>query len=145
MVSTLITQSHHWDVVMLSGIHRPMPLKVAGLTPLYSLAVPLIKYAGSSCYLLSRHAALTYLKDLLPMTLPYDHEYDRAWARGLKIRIAHPAPCQHSAELGSDIIPTGSIRRSFHWSQRLTTYVWRLQNDLARILFGCWQWWKYKN
>jgi glycosyl transferase family 25 len=145
VIHGLMKQNHLWDVVMLSGVHRPMPLKVASVMPSYSLAIPLVKYAGSSCYLLHRSAAQAYLKDLLPMSLPYDHEYDRAWARGLKVRIVHPAPCQHSSEMGSDISPQGAaVQRKFHWSRRLPTYAWRIQNDLSRILYGLGQWWKYR-
>lgn len=116
VVNALMERSEQWDVVMLSGVRSGRPLHVSQLLGRYTLAVPLSRYAGSSCYLVSRHAAEVYLRDLLPMSLPYDHEYDRAWARGLKIRIVTPAPCLHSFEDGSDLHPAGVVRKNFHWT-----------------------------
>lgn len=144
VVSALMERSEQWDVVMLSGVHSGRPLHVSQLLGRYTLAVPLSRYAGSSCYLVSRHAAEVYLRDLLPMSLPYDHEYDRAWARGLKIRIVTPAPCLHSFEDGSDLHPAGVVRKNFHWTQRLGTYWWRLKTDVRRIVHGLGQWMRYR-
>lgn len=144
VVNALMERSEQWDVVMLSGVRSGRPLHVSQLLGRYTLAVPLSRYAGSSCYLVSRHAAEVYLRDLLPMSLPYDHEYDRAWARGLKIRIVTPAPCLHSFEDGSDLHPAGVVRKNFHWTQRLGTYWWRLKTDARRIVHGLGQWMRYR-
>lgn len=144
VVNALIDRADQWDVVMLSGVHSGSPLSVAKLMDEYTLAVPLSRYAGSSCYLLSRKAAEIYLRDLLPMSLPYDHEYDRAWARGLRVRIVTPAPCLHSFEDGSDLHPAGVVRENFHWSKRLGMVSWRLKTDLRRIFHGLGQWLRYR-
>ncbi len=145
VLHALFERADQWDVVMLSGIHSGRQLRVSGLVGHYSLAVPLARYAGSSCYVLSRHAAEVYLRDLLPMSLPYDHEYDRAWDRGLKTRVVKPAPCQHSFEDGSDLHPPGVVRKNFHWSQRLGTYGWRFKTDLRRLGHGLTQWLRYRS
>jgi len=144
VIQTLIERPTQWDAVMLSGVHSGRPLILSPLVAHYSLAVPLSRYAGSSCYLINRSAAQAYLRDLLPMSLPYDHEYDRAWARGLKIRIVTPAPCRHTFEDGSDLHPPGVVRENFHWTQRLGTYWWRLRTDVRRICHGLGQWLKYR-
>ncbi len=144
VIGALMERAEQWDVVMLAGVHSGRPLRVAPLWGAYALAVPLSRYAGSSAYLLSRHAAEVYLRDLLPVSLPYDHEYDRAWARGLKTRIVTPAPCRHSFEDGSDLHPPGVVRRNFHWSRRLGTLWWRLKTDLRRIAHGLGQWLRYR-
>lgn len=145
VIRALMDNSKAWDVVMLSGIHPGKPLTVGRLLDAYELAVPLVRYAGSSCYLLNRHAAEAYARDLLPMSLPYDHEYDRGWARGLKARIVMPAPCLHSFEDASDLHPAGVVRTNFHWTKRLGAYGWRLKNDLRRIFHGLGQWLKYRS
>ncbi len=144
VIDALMERAEQWDVAMLSGIHSGRDLRLAALTGPYHLSVALQRYAGASCYLLSRHAAEVYLRDLLPMSLPYDHEYDRAWARGLKTRIVTPAPCRHSFEDGSDLHPPGVVRRNFHWSRRLGTLWWRLKTDLRRIAHGLGQWLRYR-
>ena len=144
VVNALIDRADQWDVVMLSGVRSGSPLSVAKLMDEYTLAVPLSRYAGSSCYLLSRKAAEIYLRDLLPMSLPYDHEYDRAWARGLRVRIVTPAPCLHSFEDGSELHPAGVVRENFHWSKRLGMVSWRLKTDLRRIFHGVGQWLRYR-
>lgn len=144
VIDALLDCPDAWDVVMLSGIHAASPVRLRRLTGRYGLAVALSRYAGASCYLLSRHAAKVYLRDLLPMSLPYDHEYDRAWARDLKIRIVTPAPCRHSFDDGSDLHPPGVIRNNFPWPQRLGAYWWRLRTDLRRIGHGLAQWWRYR-
>lgn len=144
VLQALFDRKDQWDAVMLSGIRNGRPLTTSKLTETYFLAVPLSRYAGSSCYLVNRGAAQAYLRDLLPMSLPYDHEYDRAWARGLKIRIVTPAPCLHSFEDGSDLHPPGVVRNNFHWTRRLGTYGWRLRTDVRRVFHGLGQWLKYR-
>lgn len=140
VVDALIAQADQWDMVMLSGIHSSSKLTLRQLTRGYRLAVSLIRYAGASCYLVNRHAAQIYVDGLLPMSLPYDHEYDRAWAWRLKCRAVAPAPCKHSFEDGSDLHPPGVIRNNFHWTKRLATYSWRIRTDLRRLLHGLGQW-----
>ncbi len=144
VIHALVQQADQWDVVMLSGVRSGNPMRLSSLVAHYALAVPLARYAGSSCYLMSRNAASRYLQDLLPMSLPYDHEYDRAWARGLKTRIVTPAPCQLSFEDGSDLHPPGVVRNNFHWTRRLGTYGWRLRTDVRRIVHGLGQWLRYR-
>ncbi len=144
VLQALIHERDQWDVVMLSGIRSCYPLNTRKLMEPYNLAVPMSRYAGSSCYLINRDAAQAYLLDLLPMSLPYDHEYDRAWARGLKTRIVTPAPCLHSFEDVSDLHPPGVVRNNFHWTARLGTYWWRLRTDVRRIFHGLGQWMKYR-
>lgn len=144
VVQALLAKADEWDVVMLSGIHSASPLLLGEICDRFRLAVPLSRYAGSSCYLLSRRAAQRYLQDLLPMRLPYDHEYDRAWARGLRTRIVVPAPCIHSFVDGSEVHPPGVKRHNRRWYQRWHTYAYRLRTDVHRVLHGLAQWWRHR-
>ncbi|MFM8575177.1 MAG: glycosyltransferase family 25 protein [Limnohabitans sp.] len=145
VVDALLAQASQWDMVMLSGIHSASKLPLRTLTGKYRLAVSLIRYAGASCYLVNRHAATVYVDGLLPMSLPYDHEYDRAWAWRLKCRAVVPAPCRHSFEDGSDLHPSGVIRNNFHWTKRMSTYGWRIKTDLRRLVHGLAQWLMYRS
>lgn len=140
VLSELMEKHAQWDVVKLSGLHSGTPLAVSDLGPPYRLAVGLSRYTGASCYLVNRFAAQAYAKDLLPMTLPYDHEYDQAWSRGIRIRMVVPAPCVHSFEMGSVLHPAGVSRPNFHWTKRLGTFSWRGRNELRRLVHGLGQW-----
>lgn len=145
VLRNLRSVADQWDVVKLSGIHSGTPLSLRPLGLGYRLAVGLSRYTGASCYLVNRQAAEAYLRDLLPMTLPYDHEYDRAWSRNMRIRMVVPAPCQHSFEMGSDLHPRTVLRPNFHWTKRLSTFRWRLGNELRRLFHGLFQWFLYKS
>jgi glycosyl transferase, family 25 len=145
VVSQLIAHPHRWDMVRLSGMHSGTPLKLLRLdqTP-YSIAVSTTSYTGSSCYLVNKKAARTMVEALLPMRLPYDLAYERAWETGLKVRMVTPAPCGHSFDMGSVIHQAGVVRLNFHWSKRLPTYAWRIKNDLQRFVYGLGQYVKEK-
>lgn len=145
VLGELMACATQWDVVKLSGLHSGTPLYMRALKGSYRMAVGLSRYTGASCYLVNRYAAEAYVKDLLPMTLPYDHEYDRAWARGIRIRMVVPAPCIHSFEMGSVLHPAGISRPNFHWTKRLSTLRWRLVNEVRRLSHGLWQWSFYRN
>jgi glycosyl transferase family 25 len=144
VLQALISKSEQWDMVKLSGLHSGTPLPVCGLFGDYRLAIPLSRYTGSSCYLVNRYVAGVYAEKLLPMKLPYDHEYDRAWAYDFKMRMVDPAPCTHTFELGSELNPHAVERVNFHWSRRLSVYGWRLSNELKRLFYGLSQWIKYR-
>lgn len=145
VLDNLMASATRWDVVKLSGLHNGTPLFMRALNGSYRMAVGLSRYTGASCYLVNRHAAEAYAKDLLPMTLPYDHEYDQAWVRGIRIRMVVPAPCTHSFEMGSVLHPAGVSRPNFHWTKRLGTLRWRFGNELRRFLHGLWQWCFHRN
>jgi glycosyl transferase, family 25 len=140
VLTDLMEKQNQWDVVKLSGLHHGTPLPLSSLVAPYRLAVGLSRYTGASCYLVNRAAAQAYARDLLPMTLPYDHEYDQAWARGIRIRMVVPAPCVHSFEMGSVLHPAGVSRPNFHWTQRWGTLIWRARNECRRFVHGMGQW-----
>jgi glycosyl transferase family 25 len=143
VLRALMACPQRWDMVKLSAVHSGTPVRVLPLTPGHSLAVMLSRCTGSSAYLINRRAAEAYRNGLLPMTLPYDHEFDRAWHWGLKIRMVTPPPCTHDEEIATTIgNAPGTVSRKFHWTRRWSTYAWRLRNESRRLLHGlreCWR------
>jgi glycosyl transferase family 25 len=81
---------------------------------------------------------------LLPMSLPYDHAYDKAWVFGLKLRLVTPTPCGHDDQVASTIGAPGqgAPRRKFHWTKRLSTYRYRLGNEWRRLVYGLTSTWR---
>ena len=144
VLSDLMAIPAQWDMVKLSGMHGGTPLKIGVLSGGHCLAVPLSRYTGSSCYLVNRNVAKLFADGLLPMKLPYDHEYDRAWHYRFKMRMVVPAPSTHSFELGSELNPFGVERLNFHWTKRLQVYGWRLSNEFRRLIYGLSQWVIYR-
>ncbi len=129
-----------WDVVKLSAVHSGTPVAVAALGGGHALAVMLSKCTGSSAYLMNRRAAQAWLQQpggLLPMQLPYDHAFDRAWTFGLMQRLVVPTPCGHDDQVASTIgTPANTPSRKFKGLKRLPTHLWRLGNELRRLGYG---------
>jgi glycosyl transferase family 25 len=140
----LASYADAWDMVKLSGVHSGTPVSVGALTKQHALAVMLSRCTGSSAYAVNRHAATVYSRGLLPMKIPYDHEFDRGWHWGLKIRMVTPHPCGHDDQEVSMINTTSTHRVKFHWSRRLKAYRWRLANELSRLAHGVGQWLRFR-
>lgn len=153
-----------WDMVKLSAVHRGTPQPVAGLGPRHQLTVMLSQCTGSSAYVMNRHAAQVYLDRLLPIRLPYDHAYDRAWALGIQVRRVDPLVALHDDQIESSIAAvaqdgggtgsapgTGTIasatptRRVFPWYRRLPTYGWRVVNECRRVTHGLLSVWRERS
>lgn len=132
----LVACRERWDVAKLSAVHSGTPLPYLPVAPGHSLAVMLSRCTGSSAYVLSRRAAEIYVAGLLPMSLPYDHVFDQGWRFGLKFRLVTPTPCGHDEQIASTIV-AGPNRKFAKW-RRLSTYAYRLGNELRRVRYGLW-------
>ena len=136
----LVAAAPRWDMVKLSAVHSGTPVPVLEVAPGHRLAVMLSRCTGSSAYLVNRRAAQAYLRErdgLLPMQLPYDHVFDQGWRFGLKVRLVTPTPCGHDDRTASTIgAPADAPSRKFHWTQRGSTYAWRLRNEARRVGYG---------
>ena len=130
----------HWDMVKVSGVHSGTPVRVRRLTDEHWLAVMLTRCTGASATLINRHAARRYVDQLLPMSLPYDHAYDKGWRFGLKVRMVTPWPAIHDNKVPTTIaqvqLPAGRTTRKFHWTRRLPAYMTRARNEIRRIFYG---------
>lgn len=140
VLAALMRCRERWDVVKLSAVHSGTPVAVVPLGGGHELAVMLSKCTGSSAYLMNRRAAEAWLREpggLLPMQLPYDHAFDRAWVFGLKQRLVVPTPCGHDDQVASTIgAPANMPSRKFKGLKRWPTHVWRLGNELRRVGYG---------
>lgn len=146
----LMQHPQRWDMTKLSAVHRGTPQPVLEVAPGHQLAVMLSRVTGSSAYLINRKAAEAYLHPvhgLLPMSLPYDHAYDKGWHFGLKVRLVTPTPCGHDDQVASTIGAPGqgAPRRKFHWTQRLSTYAYRLGNEVRRLVYGLVSTWRERH
>lgn len=132
----LMAHATRWDMVKLSGVHSGTPVRVLNLAPGHDLAVMLSRCTGSSAYLINRRAAQAYVAGLLPMSLPYDHVFDKGWRFKLKVRLVVPHPCGHDDQIPTTIVAPAGTTRKFHWTRRLPAFAYRLGNEWRRVVYG---------
>jgi len=95
---------------------------------------------NSNAILFSRDAAQAMLKQLLPMTLPYDHALEQAVAFGLRLRSVTPLPCPADTGLASTIGDRAQLRPfKLRWYKRLPAMGFRLSMESRRVVFGLMQ------
>jgi glycosyl transferase family 25 len=121
-----------WDMVKLFATHMG---GILTRTPMggHRLASLAFRHGSSAAYVVNRRAAGKLLDGLLPMTVPYDHEFDRAWKYDLKLRVVLPFPV-YRARTPSTI---GASTKRLHkpWHRQLGMVAFRGCNDVQRV------WW----
>jgi glycosyl transferase, family 25 len=143
ILDALAEKADRWDMVKLSAVHRGTPQPVVRLGERHHLTVMLSQCTAASAYVINRRAAHAYVDNLLPIRLPFDHAFDRAWTLGIRVRRVDPLVAIHDHEVESS---SGQVAhadgqaaasdRVFPWHRRLPTYVWRIVNELRRVTHG---------
>ncbi|MDR0367289.1 MAG: glycosyltransferase family 25 protein, partial [Rickettsiales bacterium] len=87
-----------WDVVKLNGAHGGGKIRAQKLAGKYRLVKNAFHQSRTGAYVLTRAAAEKYVKKLLPVWLPLDHEMFKYWKYGLRGFSVDPFP---SREEGS--------------------------------------------
>jgi glycosyl transferase family 25 len=133
LIEGILRHAPDWDMVKLVANRRGL---IAGAIPIsgsYRMGVSLRATACSGAYLLNRRAAARYAAKLLPMTLPYDHEFDQGWLYGLRVRIVDPLPVSQSA---TSFPSTIANTRKFPWYKRGNVLLYRACKELRRMAHG---------
>jgi glycosyl transferase family 25 len=132
-ILNLLEHADRWDMVKLSGVHTGTPVSVLKLNQMHVLAIMFSKCTGSSAYAINRRAALAYLQGLLPMTLPYDHEFDKGWDYGIKVRSISPFLVTHNEGAATTILPIGRSNRKLTGINRWPAYQYRIKTEFERF------------
>ncbi len=122
-----------WDVVLLYGNHVGTPLPLARIDDEHRLIGFFTRQTGAVAYVVNRRAASIYLRELLPMTLPIDIDFDRAWDFSIRFRGVQPFPVR-TGKHPSDIGPLGC---KFPWHRRWRTYRARTLTEMRRLIHYC--------
>ena len=117
-----------WNVALLYGNYEALAMPLARVDRGHHLAGFLARQTGAVAYAVDRKAAEIYLRELLPMSLPIDVDFDRAWDFGIRFRGVVPFPVRTGAH-PSDI---GAVGAKFPWFRRLPTYAARGAGELKR-------------
>lgn len=132
-----------WDMVKLTGNNRLRALPLRPVDGHFRLGVPWTRCLGAAAYLVNRRAAQRYLERMLPMTVLYDHAFDRGWALGLRTRIVVPPPASGRA---SDLSRRSTIdtpdrpRVKNRTLGKATSLWWRARNETTRVGYAGWAW-----
>lgn len=138
-VQVLQFMSRHpnlWDMVKLSGVHSGTPVSVQTINDDYRLSIMFSKCTCSSAYIINRKAAQAYSNGLLPMTLPYDHEFDKGWAYGIKVRAVTPFVVTHNEQAPTTIVTNHVETRKLRSLQRWSAYLYRLKTEGQRLVYA---------
>ena len=133
----------HWDVVKLYATHPGGIITRRALDGRHRLVSLAFRHGSAAAYLVNRTAAARLVAGMLPMTVPYDHEFDRAWKYGYRLRAVLPLPVGRrrmpSTVTGS--APTDPSQRVANarlhkpWYRQGGMVAFRGANDIARVLW----------
>ncbi len=136
VIEALIEVEGDWDVVNLGGRRNGKPVPCRKLTDRHNLVSYLFRQTGAAGYLINRTAGQKYLDMLLPMKVPYDHEFDRAWIYDFKFRGVEPKVIKGALERNSTIgyknRTANSAVRKPQW-KRGSVFLYRGLNESARL------------
>ena len=136
ILDRLLEQHQDWDMVKLNGTNSwggPITHKVVYKD--YKLVLHLFHQAKSGAYLVNRKAAQSYIDKLLPMTVPYDHEFIKYWKYQIRLFSVVPFPAWEKQE--SSTIDYAMIKKNRKpWYQRVNTLTYRTGIILKRLWSG---------
>ena len=133
LIQESLKYKHSFDLLRLSGLHNGHPFKIVGLDDKHSLACNLTRQTGAGAYLINKHAAKQFLKQLTPMWLPYDHAFDREWAFGVKTMSINPMPILQNITPESQINATSDYKLPRF--KRISVFFFRFYNEISRVIF----------
>jgi glycosyl transferase family 25 len=119
-----------WDVLRLSGLHSGTPLTIAELANGFSLAVNITRQTGAGAYVVNRRAAEALCSGLRPMSLPYDHAFDREWLLGIRSLSMTPYPITQNERYSTSIVHTPKCGLGRY----LTVFPYRAANESCRVV-----------
>jgi len=116
LLRRLLDAADKWDVVKLSGVHGGGKWKVLSLLPAYSMVANFFRQTHSGAYLVNQRAAKAYTEKLLPMFVPYDHEFTKYWKYGVRGFSVHPFPVT-IADRSASTIDYTRVQKSVWWKR----------------------------
>jgi hypothetical protein len=104
------------------------------------------RHGSAAAYCVNRLAAGKLAAGLLPMTVPYDHEFDRAWKYDFRLRAVLPFPVSRhrwpstiTASPQVDPLERAANSRMHRpWGAQGGMVLFRGANDVARVIYELW-------
>lgn len=125
----------HWDLIRFNCVRAKLPTTQGTLGP-YRLNAYVGPFTGNAAYLIKRDVAKRLLPGLRPQTRALDHELNRFFVHGYRLRGLEPF-ASHPDDEGVSTITGASFHkvRKFPWYQRLPHYRLKAANYFRRFLY----------
>ncbi|MCR5506677.1 MAG: glycosyltransferase family 25 protein [bacterium] len=134
VLSALLKKSDDWDLVKLNGGHSGGNVKYRNILPNVNLVWNLFHQSKTGAYLMNRKAAESYVKKMLPMFVPIDHEYIKFWKYGLRGFSVSPFPSWE--EDGPSTIDYKMVKKNRKpWYKKFPTFGYKIFIALRRIVW----------
>jgi glycosyl transferase family 25 len=143
ILAALSACPEQWDLVKLHVTHPGGIITRLTLRQPYRLVSLAFRHGSSAAYIVNRKAAEKLVKGLLPMTVPYDHEFDRAWKYRFKLRAVLPPPVTRRrlpstisrTSLADPTAKAANSRMHKPWYRQGGMVLFRGMNDVQRVLY----------
>lgn len=132
VVEAAIANASLWNILRLTGLRVGKACRIKPLTQSYFLTLHWGRLKGAGAYLIDRKAAAIFVRELLPMWLPWDHAMDREWNFGLKALAVAPYPISQIEEKFESAIQVLSQPKLSILRRSLTTYPYQAFNESLR-------------
>jgi len=134
VLAAALHYKNSWNILRLTGLSGG-GVQVVGLSTGHALAIHTKRLKGAGAYLVDRRAAQSFLDNLLPMRLPYDHAFDREWVFGLRAMAVTPFPISQTEKQFRSSIQRNSKPRLSFFRRLIGTYPYQAYNEISRSLF----------
>lgn len=135
VVEVALENKSFWNILRLTGLRAGRAFRIKEIIPSYFLTLHVGRLKGAGAYLIDRKAAAIFVRELLPMWLPWDHALDREWNFGLKALAVAPFPISQTEEKFESSIQTLSQPKRSTFERCLTTYPYQALNECLRWIY----------
>ncbi len=127
-----------WDVVKLNGAHGGGRARHCRINEKYSLVFNWFHQSKSGAYLINKVAAFAYIQKMLPMFVPFDHEFIKYWKYGLRGYSVYPFPCREGGISKTSTIDYKMVKKNRKpFFKKFPTLCYKMFIALRRIVWGC--------
>lgn len=136
LMEELVQIRDSWDMVKLNGTRSSaLPVTRQHLSNGYKLILNYFHQPKSGAYLVNRKAATNFVSGLLPMSVPYDHEFIKFWKYDIRLFSVRPFPTWEE-EVPSTIDFGEVFKNKKAWYQRGRTAAYRTGVMLKRLWYA---------
>ena len=135
-VDNLLKNKNIWDIGSFEISHHGAPLLIKKLDNTQNLVVYTTEVADSGAYIINRKAAIKLLNKALPIVMPIDHYFTRAWEFNLAFTGIEPRIVKQT--FGNSNIGSSNriIAEKTSLTDKLKKISYKLQSYTIRALYN---------
>ncbi len=137
VIEELMKNNTYWDITTFEISHGGAPLTIKSFPDNQKLVVYLFEVAHTGAYILNRKAALRLLEKALPIKMPIDHYFTRAWEFDLKFTGIENPRLVHQNYGTSEINKSKEVLRAERNPLSvIKKCLYKLQSYIIRVLYN---------